>query len=105
MRLSERDMLRTVIDAARLKGWLVAHFRPALTQRGTWITAVQGDGKGFPDLVLAHPKRGKILYVELKSERGKLSVEQTRWLDVLSRAGGETRVIYPHNLGDFLHEL
>lgn len=33
---------------------------------------------GFPDLVLA--RNGEVLFVELKSEKGKLSPEQRDWL-------------------------
>ena len=46
-----------------------------------WRTAVAADGAGFPDLVLAKP--GRLLFVELKSENGRLSQEQARWLAAL----------------------
>ncbi len=74
--MSEADLLANVIESANTYGWLVAHFRPARTEKG-WRTAVQGD-KGFPDLVLA--RYGKVLIVELKSEGGKATTEQDAWL-------------------------
>jgi hypothetical protein len=65
-----------VLDRARLDGWMVAHFRPAQTTRG-WRTPVQADGKGFFDLVLIRPPR--VIFAELKSDRGEVSVDQARW--------------------------
>lgn len=80
--LSEHDFQDQVIDLAHFLGWKVHHDRPARTQRtGKWITHVQGDA-GFPDLVLA--KNGRVIFAELKSEKGKISEDQYRWLAELS---------------------
>ncbi len=76
---SEAHFLKQVIAFAKLHGWLVAHFRPALTQKGRWLTAVQGDGKGFPDLILL--RRGLMVVAELKRNEGaKPTEEQEVWL-------------------------
>jgi VRR-NUC domain len=91
--VSERELEQAVIDCARLLGWLVAHFRPAETRRG-WRTAVAGDGKGFPDLVLVHPLHG-VLWRELKDARGKVSTEQAIWLSRLEVAGENAAVWRP----------
>jgi hypothetical protein len=48
------------------------------------VTPVQGDGKGFPDLVLV--KGSTIAFVELKSEKGNLTPEQATWMQDLSYA-------------------
>jgi hypothetical protein len=53
---SEASFLEQIIDLAHLFGWRVAHFRAARTFSG-WRTPVQGDGKGFPDLVLCRRRR------------------------------------------------
>jgi hypothetical protein len=100
-RMSEAQLTRTVIQTARTYGWIVAHFRPGMDRRGQWKTAVQGDGVGFPDLILAHPS-GDILFVELKSEKGKLSLEQERWRDVL---GERFRLVRPSDLDAFCVRL
>jgi hypothetical protein len=87
--VTERELTDAVLELARLLGWRCAHFRPARTARG-WRTAVQGDGAGFPDLVLVRGER--ILYRELKTERGKLRPEQEAWLSALRAAGADAGV-------------
>ena len=47
---------------------------------------------GFPDIVAT--KRGSLLFIELKSERGKLTAEQEFWLKELDGAGGEDGTPY-----------
>lgn len=81
--VKERDLLAQVIQVAAIYGWRSAHFRPARTKKGRWITAVQGDGKGWPDLVLCHQKKGRLMFIELKTATGKVSPEQHAWFDAL----------------------
>lgn len=94
--MSEGDLLTAVLDLCGLLGLRVAHFRPARTEHG-WRTAVQGDGKGFPDLVITGP--GGVLYVELKSATGRMSAEQQAWMDALTAAGQPVAVWRPADLG------
>lgn len=84
-KMSEEEFLGQVLELAKLFGWGVAHFRPAKTSKG-WRTAVQGDGKGFPDLVLVQKR---VIFAELKSEGGKMSSEQVEWSDWLQDANAE----------------
>lgn len=102
--LSEENLLGVVLDMAATLHLRTAHFRPAQTAQG-WRTPVQGDGKGFPDLVLVG--RGGVLYRELKSAAGALSAEQDAWLFDLSMAGQNTGVWRPVDLrsGRILAEL
>lgn len=79
--MSEQAFMNALIEAAQLWSWRVAHFRPAKTERG-WRTPVQADGAGFPDLVLLKPPR--VIFVELKSEKGKATQAQMTWLDELA---------------------
>lgn len=74
--LSEANFQRRVMDFAKLCGWRCVHLRPARTEHG-WRTAYEGD-PGLPDLVLA--RRGRVLLVELKSDSGKPTLDQTAWL-------------------------
>jgi len=48
---------------------------------------------GYPDLCLAKP--GRLIYAELKSEKGKVSDKQREWLDTLKAAGAEAYVWRP----------
>ena len=82
--ISEAELQQAVIETARTLGWRVAHFRPARTKHG-WVTPVAADGKGFPDLVLVHHERGRLVFAELKSDKGKTSPDQDAWLAGLER--------------------
>ncbi len=90
--MNEAELQSAVIELAQLLGYRVAHFRPAMNARGEWRTPVQADGKGFVDLVLV---KDRVLYRELKSARGTLSVEQQDWLHALKLAGADVDVWRP----------
>lgn len=92
--MTEEQLQRAVIELARLTGWRVAHFRPALTSHG-WRTAVEADGAGFPDLVLV--RRQLVVFAELKSDRGTLTPGQREWADALTEAGQEMFVWRPRD--------
>lgn len=74
--MAERDLQRAVVDLARMRGWLVYH---------TFLSA--RSEAGFPDLVLVHERSGAILFAELKSDRGKVTAAQDRWLRALGVRG------------------
>lgn len=95
--MTEAQFTQAVIDFAKYKGWMVAHFRPARTTRG-WRTPVQGDN-GFPDLVLA--RDGRVVYAELKVGRNTLSKDQERWANALP----EMYVWRPADLRDTIAEV
>jgi VRR-NUC domain len=96
VRKPEDELQHQVIKAAQLRGWRVAHFRKVRVQRRDgsvyWETPVQADGAGFPDLVLV---KGKVLWVELKADDGRLSPEQVAWLERLRAAGQEAFIWRP----------
>jgi hypothetical protein len=73
--MSEKELLQSVIELAHLYGWLVFHQLPATNRAGKWASFTQGD-TGFSDLVLA--KGGRVIFAELKSEAGTLSLAQLR---------------------------
>ena len=82
--VTEDAFLRQVIELARLRHWLIHHCRPARTGKG-WATPIQGDA-GFPDLVLVregiHNSGGeaRLVFIELKAERGRTTSLQRDWL-------------------------
>lgn len=68
--MTERELEATVAAMARVRGWRRYH-----THRSDRSPA------GFPDDVLV--RAGRLLFLELKTEAGKLSAEQAAWLDDL----------------------
>jgi hypothetical protein len=70
--LSEKAFSQTVTDLARLLGW--ACYR-------TWLSV--RSPAGFPDLVLVRPPR--LIFAELKSEKGRLTEAQRAWIELLAQ--------------------
>jgi hypothetical protein len=66
---------------------------------------------GFPDLVLVHPTRPElgIVFLELKSAKGRTSPAQARWIMALRRSGEAGRVwsqvVKPDQLTDLARIL
>ena len=94
--MTERELTRAVLELATRLGYRTAHFRTSLTKRGTYMTAVQGDGAGFPDLVLLRPAgqntRARLVFAELKKDGRYPSRAQRDWLDALTGCGVEAHV-------------
>lgn len=84
--VTENQLLEAVLSLAKLYNWRTLHIRPARTEKG-WRSPVQGDGKGFPDLLLL--KDNRMLVVELKAARGKLTKDQDEWLEAFYWADAE----------------
>lgn len=99
--LSEKEFTAQVLDLAKLHNWRSAHFRPGKTNRldangkPVWKTAVQGDGKGFPDLVLI--KGIWIVAAELKVGKNKVELAQAEWLTAFAEAGAFVFVWRPEH--------
>ncbi|MAF43093.1 MAG: hypothetical protein CMI54_02840 [Parcubacteria group bacterium] len=88
LKVSEKDFSRQIEDLLNVFGWRWCHFRPARTGRG-WRTALSGH-QGFVDYVAV--RNGMCLFFEIKSEKGKLSGEQEKWIEDL-------KVVAGHSLG------
>jgi hypothetical protein len=82
--LSEAKWQKLVRRWAKDLGWIVYHAPYAI-----------GADKGFPDLVLLRPP--KLMFVELKSDKGKLRPEQEEWLENLQACGIEAYVWRPRD--------
>lgn len=83
-----------VTQLAELRGWQWAHFRPAMTAKG-WRTPVSGPlGKGWPDLVLV--RRDRIIFAELKADRGALTADQERVLRLLDDVDPSDEMVKVH---------
>jgi VRR-NUC domain len=81
-RMSERTWMAAVIKLAAVLQWKVYH-----THRSDKSTP------GFPDLVLV--RRPRIVWLELKSERGKATTDQLWWIGELRACGQEVYVARP----------
>lgn len=90
--MTEREFTALLIGTqtnpglARILGW-----KPYHTLRS------KGSQPGYPDWTLA---RDRLVFLELKTEVGKVSDAQRDWLTWLRDAGGEAYVVRPHQLDD-----
>jgi hypothetical protein len=86
--LTERQWQQRIVDFARLSGWLVFH--PFDSGRST---------AGWPDLAMV--RAGRFVLAELKTDRGRVSVEQREWLAARSSVPGiEVHLWRPSNWDD-----
>lgn len=68
--MTERELQQALLDAARLSGW---------TRRYHTHDSRRSEA-GFPDLVLVHPRRLKLAFIEVKAAKGRVSDAQRGWL-------------------------
>ena len=99
---TERDFQRSVMELAELSGWESLHVRTSM-QQGRYLTATTGTmAKGWPDLVLVHRSRQRLIFAELKADKGRLRPDQSRVLSLLwqlvegpTRGWAEVHVWHP----------
>jgi hypothetical protein len=90
--VSEADWLGTVGDTLDLCGWSWIHHRPARRAHGKWETPTQGSSaKGWPDVFAVRGRRA--IALELKTATGRVTAEQTDWLEKLRLVGVEAHLI------------
>ena len=73
--LTEKQFEAQVKDLAKMFGW--RYYHPFLSK---WSE------RGWPDVVLL--RDGRLILAELKSEKGKLTEHQARWLWALRKVPG-----------------
>lgn len=83
LREPEAGFREAIRELAQWRGWVVYYVPDS-----RWT-----DVRGWPDLVLA--RAGRVLFRELKTDVGKVSVEQQWWLDQLTAAGCDAGVWRP----------
>lgn len=94
-KVSERALQTAVIELARTLHYSAFHVGDSRKQvrRGGHLRLVPDpDAAGMLDLILV---RERVLWVELKAERGRLRPAQQRWIDTLLNAGQEVHVWKP----------
>ena len=79
--MTERELMEQVRQLADIHGWLTYHTFDS--RRST---------KGFPDLVLTRPPR--VIFVELKTQNGRLLEAQKYWLGELAQCPGVESYIW-----------
>lgn len=82
--MTEKALQAAVLGAARRWGWLVYHTFDSRRSEA-----------GYPDLHLIHEGHGLSLFRELKTQKGKLSAPQQKWLGALWAAGCDAAVWRP----------
>ena len=89
--VSEKQFQSHLVKYARSCGWLVYHTYDSRKSE-----------PGFPDLVLV---RDRVLFRELKSEKGRLTKAQEAWADKLIVAGANYAVWRPSQIKGIYKEL
>lgn len=84
--MSETQLQDQIIELAKRMGWLSYHTFDS-----------RRSAPGFPDLVLVHPKQKRVIWRELKSEKGVTSSEQKAWLSSLLLVGEDVDVWRPRD--------
>ena len=95
--INEKAFQAKVIELARTMGWTVAHFSDSRRQVKPGVFVGDKDAAGFPDLVLV---RERVLFRELKAEKGRLSDKQAQWIADLEHAGADVKVWRPSDWVD-----
>jgi len=85
--VTEADLREQVRDLCKLFRW-----KMYFTWRSFHSPA------GFPDLVLANPEQKRVIFAELKSEKGQLTEKQKEWLDALAACGQEVYLWKPGDI-------
>jgi hypothetical protein len=76
--ITEKDWMRTVLEGFTVNGWWTYHAHDSRRSQ-----------PGFPDVVAVHAPTKRVVFVELKTERGRLTADQYDWRDELIGAGQE----------------
>lgn len=85
--MTEKALQERVVRMARALGWLAYHTHDS-----------RRSAPGFPDLVLVRGAR--VLYRELKTQKGRVRPEQKTWLAALAAAGQDAGLRRPADLLD-----
>ena len=75
--MTERELQEAVFELAGALRWRVYHTYDS-----------RRSAEGFPDMVIVSHTRHRLIFVELKSDAGRLTAAQQLWLSDLTAAGG-----------------
>jgi len=94
--MTEKAFQKIVLSLFREAGWRVCHFADSRRQVKPGVFVGDVNAKGFPDVVAV--KRSRLVFVELKSDTGRLTLDQKGWLSDVQAAGCEVFVWRPSHL-------
>lgn len=81
----------TILKQSGLVWWRVSN-GPVLHSIGNKVIRKCSPIRGFPDLAGVFPS-GKFFAIELKTDKGRLSPEQTQWISKLNMSGAMAIVL------------
>ena len=90
--MTERQFQSQIIMVARANNWRVYHTFDS-----------RRSPAGFPDLVLVG--HGRVLFRELKTDKGRMSKPQKEWMQSLIDADADFSVWRPRDLKAIIKEL
>lgn len=106
--VTEREFQGRILTTAQMYGWRHMHIGEStkrVRRGGKYITVADPDTAGWPDLVLCHRRRGRIVFREVKTDKGRITDNQRDWLDLLEACGMDVGVWRPRDWNDILKEL
>ena len=80
--IKEKDFQQGVVELARFNGWKVFH--PYESRRCV---------PGYPDLTMVRVSDRRIIFAELKTEKGRLSEYQKEWGEALTQIASEDNAV------------
>lgn len=87
--VTEAELQSAVIEILKWRGWLPYHTHDS-----------RRSNPGFPDLVAVRGSR--LMFVEFKTEKGKIREQQVVWLDQLVKAHDEVYLVRPSTQDAFI---
>jgi len=90
--MTEAQLQSAVIEQLKWQGWLCYHTHNSRRSE-----------PGFPDLVAV--KGGRHIFVEFKTEKGKVKDAQIEWLSRLAHAHSEVYLVRPSTQDAFLEDV
>jgi hypothetical protein len=98
--VKEKQLQRTVEQVLTTLGFLWFH------DRSLQHATVRSTNPGFPDICAVHPVSGVLVFIELKSERGRMRPAQLEWKDALERSNAiYIGPVKPSELTDLIFQL
>ena len=89
--MTEKQFQSHIVHVAQMKGWLVYHTYDS-----------RRSAPGFPDLVLV---REKVLFRELKTDKGRVTPAQKAWAASLQQAESDYKLWRPSMMKAIYKEL